>query len=94
MSDPDGYTRRYSIRLPDGTIARSALGQPWMWDDADDAERALGYFRVNAERMGVPDWEGSVVQQLCTPWIGLHDNASQLVAELSAWLEQQIAGGS
>lgn len=81
---------RYGVRLPDGSMATSAQGQVWSWTDIADAERAIGYFRSASERLGHEQWDGEIVRQLCTPWIGERDNADTLIAELSAWLSQQI----
>lgn len=85
---------RYAVRLPDGNLARTLQGQPWIWDSRDDAERAIRYFADYSERLGVTGWHGEVVKQLCTPWVGELDNVDHLLDELNDWLEQQIGGGS
>lgn len=90
--DHDWLLTRWGIRNPDHTMATTWQGQTWIWDNRDDAERALGYFRAAAEKLGVTDWRGTIVRQLCTPWLSEHDNTDQLVDELTRWLEQQIGG--
>ena len=47
------YATRWAIRLPDGRLAMSSVGQAWMWDNRQTAEQAIGYFQHNAERMGI-----------------------------------------
>jgi hypothetical protein len=90
VTDPAEFIRQYAIRLPDGRIARSPYGTLWTWDERDDAERALGFFRQGAERVGVNEWTGEIVHQLCTPWIGDHDRTTGFIDELTTWLEKQI----
>ena len=92
MNEHDWFITRYGIRLPDGNMAMTMQGQPWMWENLEDAERAIGYFRTNAEKLGVGEWHGEIVRQLATPWIGQADNADLMVQELSAWLERQVGG--
>lgn len=85
------YQIRYGIRLPDGSLAQSPYGQPWSWPDRETAERAIGYFRAGAERVGVHDWSGEIVRQLCSPWVGEcdHARAQEFVDAITEWLEQQ-----
>ena len=83
------YKTRWAIRLPDGRLAVSTFGQEWLWDNRDDAERAIGYFRHNAERMGMPNWSGEIVRQYCTPWLADTDSGERLVDELTAWLVRE-----
>lgn len=93
MNEHDWFTVRYGIRLPGGKMATTIHGQVWMWDTVEEAERAVGYFRTYAERqLGINDWTGEIVRQLCTPWISPDDNADLMVKELSAWLERQTGG--
>jgi hypothetical protein len=86
---PPGFSYRYAIRLPDGGLAMGPYDSPWMWERHDSAVKALGYFAEAARKIGAENWRGEVVHQLCTPWIGEHDNAARLVDELSAWLAEQ-----
>lgn len=94
MSIPPGYTVHYGIELPDGTMAMSPYGAPWLWDDIEAAERALGYFRYTSGRLGIADWTGRIKRRLCSPWIGELDSADGLIEELSAWLERETGDGS
>lgn len=93
MNEHDWFQTRWGIRLPDGNMAATALGPLWIWNTREEAERAMGYFRIHAERLGLHDWRGEIVRQLCTPWISEDDNAELLVAELSRWLERETGGG-
>lgn len=92
MTDHLWLQTRYGIRLPDGSMATSMSGQVWSWPDMSDAEKAVGYFRDASARLGHADWQGEIVRQLSTPWIGVHDNADTLIEELSAWLTEQTGG--
>ena len=93
VDEQQWFQTRYAIRLPDGKLAFSDVtNSPWMWDTRDQAERAIGYFKHNAAKIGVAEWHGEIVRQFCTPWVGETDSAKNLIAELSAWLEQQIGG--
>ena len=83
------YETRWAIRLPDGRLAMSSVGQSWMWPDRATAEQAIGYFRFNAERMGITDWQGEIVRQYCTPWLADNDTAEHLFNELTAWLARE-----
>lgn len=94
MSQSDWYLKRFAIKCPDGSLAHTAQDTVWMWDNVEAAERALGYFAGYAAKLGVHNWEGEIVHQLCTPWLGEHDNANAMLADLAAWLEQQIGGES
>ena len=89
------FHTRWAIRLPNGKLAFSDLtNTAWMWDTRELAERAIGYFKHNADKIGVGDWEGEIVRQLCTPWIGEHDNADHLIQELTDWLARETGGKS
>lgn len=97
MIDDDRFQTRYAIRMPDGRLAMNSItGSPWIWVERADAEKAMGYFRAYAERLGVEDWHGQIVQQLCTPWVTECDyiTAQQFVDELTLWLEQQTGGAA
>lgn len=90
----DAFTVRYAIRLPDGNVATAITGAPYMWNTAEEAERALGYFQTHAEKLGVTGWRGEIVRQLCTPWVGECSDirAAEFMDELTAWLEEQTGG--
>lgn len=89
----DWFQTRYAVRLPDGQVAKTVTGAEWIWDSAEDADRACAYFKAHVEQLGVHDWHGEVVRQLCTPWIGQHGMWSALsLAELARWLEEQTGG--
>jgi hypothetical protein len=92
LTDYAAFQTRYAIRLPDGNLAMAPHDAPWMWDNRDTAQRAIGYFRQSAKKIGVNDWEGEIVRQLCTPWIGDDDNAVHLMQELTDWLARETGG--
>lgn len=89
MTDAQWFQTRYGIRLPDGSMAPTMAGTAWTCDSREVAEKAIAYFRDGAERIGVSDWSGEIVRQLCTPWISDTDNAQLLIKELNDWLAQQ-----
>ena len=91
----DAFSVRWAIRLPDGNVATAITGAPYMWASQEDAERALGYFKLHAEKLGVHNWRGEIVRQLCTPWVSECDDvrAAEFVDELTEWLEEQTGGG-
>jgi hypothetical protein len=84
-----GYATRWAIRLPNGRLAMANLALEWSWASREEAEQAIGYFRFNAERMGISDWNGEIVRQYCTPWLGDNDNGEHLVDELTEWLVRE-----
>lgn len=90
----DAFTVRWAIRLPDGKVAGAVTGGLYMWASREEAERALGYFEIHAEKLGVTGWRGEIVRQLCTPWVGECDDvrAAEFLDELTAWLEEQTGG--
>jgi len=92
MNQHDWFETRWGIRLPDGTMATTWQGQIWSWDSRENAERAMEYFKAYSAKLGVADWNGEIVRQLCTPWISDSDDAGQLVEELSAWLARETGG--
>jgi hypothetical protein len=93
VTDYPGFETRYAIRLPNGKLAFCDItSSPWIWDSRELAEKSIGYFKHNAEKIGVSQWEGEIVRQLCTPWIGEKDNADHLITELSAWLARETGG--
>ena len=92
MSDHDWFITRWGIRLPDGTMATTMQGQVWAWQNREDAERAAEYFKVYAAKIGISDWQGEIVRQLCTPWISEADNAEAMLEELSSWLARETGG--
>jgi hypothetical protein len=47
-----------------------------------------------AAQLGVSDWAGEVVSQLCTPFVGARDTGAHLVADLQRWLETQTGGAA
>jgi hypothetical protein len=92
VNGPDWFQERWGIRNPDGTMATTWQGQVWMWETKEEAERFVDYFKAAAGRLGVADWQGVIVRQLSTPWIGESDNADGLVEELSACLSRKTGG--
>lgn len=85
---PPGFTERFAIRMPNGLIAGVGL-----YADRTAAEHALLIMRTTAsQQLGVGDWSGHVVRQLCTPFIGDRDNADHLIGELTNWLNTQTGG--
>ena len=65
------------------------LRKPRTWDTREGAEAALREIREKAADMGIGEWLGAVVQQLCTPFT-LHDPAEHFADEITSWL----AGGA
>jgi phosphohistidine phosphatase SixA len=90
---PPGFTERFAVRLPDGSIA-THCGAEVLWPTRADAERQLDHGRHVAAMLGVHDWGGEVVSQLCSPFVGARDTAAHLVADLQRWLEAQTGGAS
>lgn len=90
----DAFTVRWAIRLPDGNVATAITGAPYMWNSREEAQRALGYFETHAEKLGVANWRGEIVRQLCTPWIPESSDirAQEFLDELITWLEEQTGG--
>lgn len=91
MTDHDMFHVRYAVRLPDGKLAAAVSGVPWMWADRDAAEKARAHFADVAYKLGVDDWSGEIVRQLCTPWVGERDDihARQFVDQLTDWLRKE-----
>jgi hypothetical protein len=58
------------------------------------AERHLAHHKEMAAQLGVSDWAGEVVSQLCTPFVGARDTGAHLVADLQRWLETQTGGAA
>lgn len=94
MNEHDWFQTRFAIRLPDGALAKTPNGIEWTTGDRQIVEKAMAYYREGAERLGVEEWNGQVVRQLCTPWIGEDDNADLMIKELSDWLTRQTGAGS
>lgn len=90
MIDADNWFQtNWSIRLPNGALVKTMTGQTWVWQDREDAEKALVCFKAYADQLGVDAWAAEVVRQLATPWIGENDTAELLVHELSQWLDRE-----
>lgn len=62
---------------------------PRTWDSREAADQALDGIRKQAAELGVFNWLGVAVQQLCTPFT-LHDPAEHFADEIQQWL----AGGA
>lgn len=92
MSAADWFATRYAVRLPNGELLKNAMGSVWTWDTTAEAEHALSYFEAHTKQLGVDDWRAEIVHQLCTPWLGEHDTADHMIAELTRWLEAQTGG--
>ena len=91
VAEDQWFQVRWAIRLPNGLLAKGPYG-PWMWETEDAATQAIESIQRSADSIGVGEWRGEIVRQMCTPWIGKKDNAADLIGELSAWLERQIGG--
>jgi len=91
VAEDQWFSVRWAIRLPNGNIWKGQYG-PWMWETEDAATQAIESIQRSADEIGVGEWRGGIVRQMCTPWIGKKDNADDLIGELSAWLERQIGG--
>jgi hypothetical protein len=59
--------------------------KPRAWDTREEADSALRHLRERAAELGVVDWLGVVVQQLCTPFT-LHDPAEHFAEEVQQWM--------
>lgn len=88
-----GFVERYAVRMPDGTLAKMGCHE-FAFSDRAMAEQALVNMKLAAAQIGIHDWSGEIVRQLCTPWIGDRDNAEHLVADLQRWLETQTGGAA
>jgi hypothetical protein len=61
--------------------------KPRTWDTRAEAESALVEIREKAAEIGIGDWLGVIVTQLCTPFT-FHDPAEHFAAEVQDWLDQ------
>jgi hypothetical protein len=87
------FKTKYAIEMPDGSLFKSPYsGAEVTWTDRPRAEEILEQLRMQATYMGVTDYRGRIVRQLCTPFIGDDDNADHLIAELNKWLADQTGG--
>lgn len=59
---------------------------PRTWDTRSAAESALREIREEAATLGISEWLGVVVQQLCTPFT-LHDPAEHFADEVQQWMD-------
>lgn len=96
MSDnPNEFSTRWGIRMPDGSMFKSPYsGAVVTWNDRERAEEILEQLRTQSAFIGVTDYKGCVVRQLCTPFVSDTDNVDHLMDQLSAWLTQQTGSGS
>jgi len=60
--------------------------KPQTWDTREAADSAPKAFREKAAELGIGDWLGVVVQQLCTPFT-LHDPAEHFADEVQQWMD-------
>ena len=60
--------------------------RPRTWDSREDAERALADIKRKAAEIGIGEWLGVIVQQLCTPFT-MHDPAEHFADEVQQWLD-------
>lgn len=90
---PDGEL----MRMPDSSsLFGNIFGPTWYsddtvrpprtWDTREAAESALNEIRKRAADLGIGDWLGVVVQQLCTPFT-LHDPAEHFADEVQQWMD-------
>lgn len=94
------FVTQYAIRTPIGELfqaPRSAMSsvygfdsptEPAIWDTHEDAERALHYLRAEADRLGVHNWLGTIVQRICSPFT-TDDPGQHFAADLEEWLRHQ-----
>lgn len=59
---------------------------PRTWDTREQADNALRNIRKQAAELGIGEWLGVVVQQLCTPFT-MHDPAEHFADEVQQWLD-------
>jgi hypothetical protein len=64
---------------------------PALFDTRADAEVLLNEIRRQAESVGVTNWGGQVVCQLCSPFVPV-DPAPLFCEHIESWLHQREAG--
>jgi hypothetical protein len=89
----DGFTVRYAVRMPNGALYRPFFGDdhdhdPMTFDRREYAERFLVEIRRQAALVGVTNWCGCVVQQLCSPFT-VGDPGFEFAEQVAEWLREQ-----
>lgn len=89
---PNDFAKRYAIRQPDGDLFKSPLtGGIVTWDEPAGAQHVLDQLRQAVAQTGMV-YTGTIVWQLCTPFIDDTADSSKLVDELTAWLQRETGG--
>ena len=90
--DYNRFTIIFAVQLPDGTYAKEtpAHEHPLLWGERQHAEFYAEQLREAARSIGL-EWNGRIVRQYCTPFVGDGDDAEQLLAELDSWLREQTS---
>lgn len=96
MSTDNGFVTVYTIRLPDGQFLRNPFSGSNLvtFSDFLHADSVLDGLKAQAAAMGITDYRGEIVRAYRTPFIGVNDNASHMIDQLSAWLAKQTGGGA
>lgn len=90
----NGFELQYAIQMPDGTIMKQNgnVGAPLLWETRDEAESYMQQLTASMGRYGV-NWQGRIVWQYMTPFVGDGDPSAHLIEELSRWLKTQGGQG-
>lgn len=54
-----------------GHLAFGSLNGPTIWNSLEHAESALAELRERAAKLGVHNWEGTILQRSCSPFTSL-----------------------
>jgi hypothetical protein len=57
-----------------------------IYDDYEEAERALENLTKNAKRFGITSWLGRIETRYCSPFSDT-DLGADIVADLTKWME-------
>lgn len=65
--------------------------EPVIYPTREAAEKVLNQLRSQAEKFGVTNWGGAVVERLCTPFVWCEPEV-QFRNDIIAWMEQRESG--
>ena len=93
---PDGRLLRHTISK---SFMKAWLGEagpsladdePWplVFDSLSEAQEHLDGRKKQAAQLGVNDWDGVIVQRLCSPFTA-HDPAAELATQIQDWLDTE-----
>src|SRR5271156_662264 len=60
-----------------------------VFDERADAEEVLEQMRKVACQVGVDNLGATIVTRLCSPFVGEHEDATEFVDTVTAWIEGQ-----